>query len=49
MLLKNDNVIINILTMMLGTKDLLTGELDFTYYERCMQEWLGKDKNYPFL
>ncbi|WP_176520298.1 RNA-directed DNA polymerase [Priestia megaterium] len=37
-LLKNDNPIINILVMILNSKKLLDGSLDFTYYESLLTE-----------
>jgi len=48
MLLKNDNAIINIFTMMLDSKGLLTGELDFTYYESLLTSESLYDSSWLF-
>ncbi|WHY72378.1 RNA-directed DNA polymerase [Fictibacillus enclensis] len=47
-LLKNDNAIINILVMILNSKNLLKGTLDFSYYESLLTEESLYDSNWLF-
>ncbi|MCM3122887.1 MULTISPECIES: RNA-directed DNA polymerase [unclassified Mesobacillus] len=48
LLLKNDNAIINILVMVLNSKNLLKGALDFSYYESFLTEESLYDSNWLF-
>jgi hypothetical protein len=48
LLLKNDNAIINILVMILNSKNLLKGALDFSYYETLLTEESLYDNNWLF-
>jgi hypothetical protein len=47
-LLKNDNPIINILVMILNSKKLLDGSVDFTYYESLLTEESLYDSSWLF-
>ncbi|MHA7097721.1 RNA-directed DNA polymerase [Priestia aryabhattai] len=47
-LLKNDNSIINILVMILHSKNLLDGSLDFTYYRSLLTEESLYDSSWLF-
>ncbi|MDY0395591.1 hypothetical protein RWE15_15615 [Virgibacillus halophilus] len=48
LLLRNDNAIINILVMILNSKNLLKGDLDFSYYETLLTEESLYDSNWLF-
>ncbi|WP_160804470.1 RNA-directed DNA polymerase [Virgibacillus halodenitrificans] len=48
LLLKNDNAIVNILVMVLNSKNLLEGSLDFSYYEALLVEESLYDSNWLF-
>jgi hypothetical protein len=48
LLLKNDNAIINTLVMILNSNNLLTGTLDFSYYENLLTEDSVYDSNWLF-
>lgn len=48
MLLKSENAIINILTLILNSKKLLKGELDFSHYESLLTKDSLYDENWLF-
>ena len=48
LLLKSDNAIINILVMILNSKGILEGNLDFSYYETLLTEDSLYDSNWIF-
>ncbi|MCY8663243.1 RNA-directed DNA polymerase [Bacillus haynesii] len=48
LLLRSDNAIINILVMILNSKNLLNGDLDFSYYETLLTEESLYDSNWLF-
>lgn len=48
LLLENDNSIINILVMILNSKNLLKGTLDFSHYKSILEEESLYDRNWLF-
>lgn len=48
LLLKNDNAIINTLVMTLNSKNLLKGNLDFSYYKTLLEDESLYDSNWLF-